>query len=205
VSVQTQVTQTAQQTGLLTADEFWALYGDQDEFADGMRLHYELINGEAVDVPMPGFKHGQIQRRTAARLGDFADAAGLGEVATEIHCILAPDIVRVPDVAFIRTENMRKIVDPQKPLPFAPDLAIEIISPGNTVSEMRQKLDLYFAAGTLLVWWIYPDLQSVEVHHPDRTARMFIMGETLDGGDVLPGLSILVASLFPPEPVQDRQ
>jgi len=205
VSVQTQVTQTAQQTGLLTADEFWALYGDQDEFADGMRLHYELIKGEAVDVPMTGSIHAEIQTLVSFQLQSYVVTHRVGKVYTELHCRLAPDIVRVPDVAFVRTENLANITDPSKLLPFAPDLAIEIISPGNTVSEMRQKLDLYFAAGTLLVWWIYPDLQSVEVHHPDRTARMFIMGETLDGGDVLPGLSILVASLFPPEPVQDRQ
>ncbi len=189
------------QTKLLTVDEFWRLYGDHfDEVIDGVRPNYELINGEAVDVPMPGLEHGEIQMMLGAQLLAFVVPKKLGKVYSEVHSELAKDTLRVPDIAFISSAKVKLITDRKKFVPFAPDLAVEIISPSNTATEMEQKIALFFSAGTRLVWLVYPDMKKVTVRRPDGTAYDVPFTGTLDGGDVLPDLAIPVSSIFPEEP-----
>ncbi len=93
---------------------------------------------------------------------------------------------------------MASVTEPQKYIPFAPDLAVEVVSPGDSASETRDKVDLYRAAGTRLIWVIYPSLRKVDVYLPDGTSYQVAEEGTLDGGDVLPGLQIPVSRLFPP-------
>ena len=191
------MTNVSVETRLLTAEEYWTLYGEKEEFADGKRLHYELINGEVVDVPMPGYAHSTIQRRLAGRLGDFVDTHKLGDVMTELHSTLAEGSVRVPDILFIRAEKVKQIIDQDKPLPFAPDLAIEIISPSNTDDEMQEKLDQYFAAGTEVVWLIYPKRHEVVIYRANGTWQTVKADGIVEGGTLLPGFSMPVAAMFP--------
>ena len=187
------------ETKLLTADEYWTLYGEKEEFADGKRLHYELINGEVVDVPMPGEIHSELQVVLASALYQYVRAHGLGKVYTEIHCELAVGTVRVPDVAYVNAAKVAQIVDRAKPLPFAPDLAIEIISPSNTDDEIQEKLDQYFAAGTEVDWLIYPKRYEVVIFRANGTWQTVKADGVVEGGTLLPGFSMPVAALFPPD------
>jgi Uma2 family endonuclease len=102
------------------------------------------------------------------------------------------------DLAFISSDRLAKVSDVEKYLPFAPDLAVEVVSPTNTASEIQLKVDQYLAAGTRLVWVVYPDLRKVSVFQPGGASSPAAYTETLDGGDVLPGLKLAVADLFPP-------
>ncbi len=112
---------------------------------------------------------------------------------------LFPGVVRIPDVSFIAWERMPGEEFPQDPIAaLTPDLAVEVISKGNTKKEMARKLREYFESGTRLVWLVYPKTQTVEVYTtPDRMKRLR-RTQTLDGGDVLPGFQLSLAELFAP-------
>jgi Uma2 family endonuclease len=187
---------TPTQTRRLTADEFWELYGDKEEFADGLRLHYELLDGQLRDKPMPIDVHGEIQSRILYFLQGYVFAHPIGKSYGEVHFRISARNFFVPDAAFVRLEQLSKITEPGF-LPFAPDLAVEIVSPSNTLSEMSRKIKAYIDAGSVQVWIVDPTVQQIVVWYADQTARTFVVGETLTGGDLLPGLSFPVADLFP--------
>ncbi len=106
--------------------------------------------------------------------------------------------MRGADAAFVVQAWWETVEEPEKYVPFAPDLAVEVVSPNDTAPEIREKVDLYLDAGTRLVWVLYPDSRKVIAHFPNGTSRAFSESDTLDGGDVLPGLRISVTKLFPP-------
>jgi Uma2 family endonuclease len=107
-----------------------------------------------------------------------------------------PDDIRVqrePDVAFVSRKNVK----PTKGYIYrAPDLAIEIVSPSQSYSEMTEKIDLYFRYGTKQVWLVLPDKKQIEVHFPDRKPEKYIVGQSVPGGEMLPGFSLEVSGLF---------
>jgi Uma2 family endonuclease len=126
----------------------------------------------------------------------------------EIHdlgIVLAPDgllrilgrQVRAPDVSFIRWERfVGRQVPREQIFPVAPDLAIEILSPGNTKAEMSRKLRDYFTSGVRLVWYIDPDTRTAWAYTAEDRGIQFGAGEVLAAGDVLPGFELSLATLF---------
>ena len=175
---------------LMTVEEFWAAYADKP---------YVLIGGRIVEVSPTGYKHGASTRRVAALLGDFVDEHGLGDVVgAETGFWLSEIDMKGADAAFICNEKLAFIIEPDKYLPFAPDLAVEVVSPSDSASDVQNKVALYLQAGTAIVWVIYPIQRTVVVHYPDNTAKTFGGDDTLDGGTILPGLAITVKALFPP-------
>ncbi len=185
----------AVQENLMTVEAFWELYAGKP---------YELIRGEVVQV-MPGvYSHGSIARRVGSQLGLFVDAHQLGDVVgAETGFKLSATTLRAPDAAFISNAQLATLSEPNKYLPFAPDLAVEVVSPNDTATEIQDKVNLYLEAGTPVVWIIYPDLQQVVVHQSNHTSKTVSRGDALDGGDVLPGLTIAVSDLFPPASNQE--
>ena len=101
----------------------------------------------------------------------------------------------IPDVAFVvkarQPEPSRETYNP-----LAPDLAVEVISPSDDLNVLRVKVGNYLAAGTT-VWVVRPEAKAVEVYAPGQPVRRVSADGTLDGGDVLPGLSLPVKDLFP--------
>jgi len=110
---------------------------------------------------------------------------------------LSQGLVRIPDVAFVSWNRIPNGQFPEKPIPdLVPDLAVEVISPSNTRKEMEEKLEEYFEKGVRLVWFVRPRARVVDVYtSADQFARL-TASATLDGGDVLPGFSIVVGDLF---------
>ena len=106
--------------------------------------------------------------------------------------------VRISDVSFVSFDRVPDRLVPAEPiLNFAPDLAVEVLSPGNTRREIAQKLREYFAGGTRLAWIVDPLARTVAVHHaPGEPARVLAAADRLDGEDVLPGFSLAVIDLF---------
>lgn len=178
------------QEKLLTVEEFWEQYAGKP---------YELVRGEIIPVAPTGYSHGAASRRIVGLLGAFVDAHDLGDVVgAETGFRLADDILRAPDCAFVSRARLSTLQTPEKYLPFPPDLADEVVSPGDSAADVRDKVDLYRAAGTRLIWVVYPSSRKVDIYLPDATAREVNVDGTLDGGDVLPGLRIPAAALFPP-------
>lgn len=189
--------QIVDETRRYTVEEFWGrLEGRGELIRDDKRIGYELIDGEEIDVTLPYHPHVKFQALLTGILIYFVLPRKLGEVFTEYHAKMTSESMLVPDVCFVSNERWALVLDRKSYLPFAPDLAIEISSPGNSVHELKRKITLYFGAGARLVWVIYPDLEEVEVHHPDRTSYTLSVNDVLTGDDVLPGLQIKLSEFF---------
>ena len=177
---------------LMTAEEFFEL-----DIPDGKA---ELVRGRVIRMSFPGMRHGVIAVRIAARLLSFVEAHELGFVFAATGCITArdPDTVRGPDVAFVSFERLAGHDPPETFLPFAPDLAVEVISPSERPKGIRQKVQDWFAGGARRVWLFYPRTCNVYVLRSPTDVQILGPGDTLTGEDVLPGFSCPVAALFEP-------
>lgn len=160
--------------------------------------HAELTRGRIIALTPPGWEHGLIAARLAARLLRFAEREALGQVLVETGFVLArdPDTVRAPDVSFLRAERVRTLRDPRSYVEGAPDLAIELRSPNDRPGEVRAKVLEYLDAGCALVWVVDPSSRSVSVHAPGRPVRLRSEDERLEGEHVLPGLTMPVSTLL---------
>ncbi|HMQ31838.1 MAG TPA: Uma2 family endonuclease [Chloroflexaceae bacterium] len=176
-------------TRLLTAEEFFALPGSR---------HQELVRGEVVDVMPPGGVHGEIALAVGMVLKLWARQGPGGVVGVESGFIVeeGPDTVRGPDVYYVRPERVPEGGAPEGFWRIAPDLAVEVVSPGDTAEEVEAKVFEYLAAGTAAVWVVYPRSQRVTVHTPDGLARTYGPEATLALPELLPGFSVAVKELF---------
>lgn len=175
---------------LLTAIDYWHLPEN--------RMQRALVRGEVVETVPPGGRHGVIAAIVCGLLRLWARGGPRGAVGVESGFVLGrnPDTVRAPDVFYVRPERIPPGGIPDAFWELAPDLAVEIVSPSETAEEVREKVGDYLAAGTPVVWVIYPRAQEVVVHSPDGLARTFGIRDTLGAPEVLPGFSCPVGELF---------
>ncbi len=174
---------------LMTIEEFERLPDDE--------WRYELVRGRLVQEPPSGFEHSGIGVRIASLLWAFVREHGLGEVVgADGGFILSvdPPTVRAPDVAFVQADRLD--FDRTRFAPLAPDLAVEVISPSNTLSEIQEKILDYLDAGTRLAWVVDPGTRTVTVWRSREEIRLVGEDGQLDGEDVLPDLRIPVSTLF---------
>lgn len=174
---------------LLTAEQLW-------EMPDEGR--YELAEGELIEVPGAGALHGFVAGTIYDYIKVFALEHGLGVVFGDgVSYILSrdPDTVRIPDASFVARSRIPESGLPEGYWPFAPDLAVEIVSPGDTFDELQAKVREYLAAGTRLVWVVWPRGRSVIAYHPGGIMEL-AADDLLSGGDVLPGFEMQVGRLF---------
>ncbi len=181
--------------GPMTADALFALKGDG--------LRHELIAGRLTTMPPTGGSHGDTTYRVTGELYAFTRAHGdLGcgyGAETGFLVERDPDTVRAPDAAFVGATKLARIAAPGKFLPFAPDLAVEVVSPNDTHTEVLQKVAMWLRSGAELVWLLDPGTRTVEVHRRGVKAVLVLGDEdTLDGSGVLPGFAVSVRDLFGP-------
>ena len=178
---------------LIDADAFFEMQL-LPEYRDN---EYELIDGEMIEMPPPGFVHGEFAVRLSYYIHAFAKARGLGRTTVESGFRSAFDsrLVLRPDVSFTRHDRAPKPGD-RGLSAVMPDLAVEIASPSDTLSAMREKAGLYLRNGTRLVWLVFPDDERVEVHSSSGECQSLGINETLTGGDVLPGFRLELGRLF---------
>lgn len=157
----------------------------------------ELIDGVLVEKPM-GYLESLLAGAILEALRRFVRPRKLGIVLGEGGTLkILPHQVRIPDVCFLRWERFPGGKLPKVPIPaVAPDLAVEVLSPGNTAAEMRRKLREYFAAGTELVWHVDPSSRSVTVFTAPDQSTVLEGDAVLTGGDVLPGFALSLRDLF---------
>jgi Uma2 family endonuclease len=158
---------------------------------------YELVDGILVQKTV-GLQESIIAGTIGTLLNNFVELRGVGLVAGADGTIqLDINLVRIPDVSFFSWERLPGGEIPEKPIPLlVPDLAVEVISRGNTSREMSAKLQEYFEKGVRLVWYVRPKSRTVDVYTaPDRVTRLTASMQ-LDGGDVLPGFAVQVGELF---------
>jgi Uma2 family endonuclease len=134
---------------LLTIEQYAAL----DE---PVGVRYELSEGELIVTPSANYFHHDIRDGLTSRLRAFLETSPCGIVVSELDMALDADIVRRPDVAFIRKERLEGIDLERVPLPIAPDLAIEIVSRSDRADDLNLKVSQYLQAGVQAVWLFYP-------------------------------------------------
>jgi Uma2 family endonuclease len=158
---------------------------------------YELVDRTLVEKPM-GFLESFLAGVIIRLLGNFVEEHDLGIVSAPDGSLrLMPGLVRLPDVAFISWKQLPNRMCPNQPIPqLVPELAVEVISEGNTRAEIERKLQEYFRAGSQLVWLVDPDTRSVDVYtSPDQFISLD-EGEVLEGGELLPGFELPLDHLF---------
>ena len=151
----------------------------------------ELVRGQLVVREPPGTWHGLIAANLAYYLSDFVQRRGLGLVfaqGTGFKIASDPDTVRAPDVAFVGRERAG-LIQARGYAELAPDLLAEILSPDDRPAEVLAKVADWLAAGTKLVWVVDPERSETRVYRQDGSLSVLQMSDSLEGEDVLPGLT----------------
>ena len=185
------------ESDLMTAEQLLAY--------DARGQRTELVRGRLIIKEPASYLHGTIAARVLARIGAFLekDQAArsaehpLGDVlAAETGFTLQrrPDTVRAPDVAFVSWE--RRPVSPTGFGELAPDLAVEVLSPGDRAGEVLAKVADWLNAGTLLVWVIDPVRRVARVYRADGSEDIVNEDAALDGEKVLPGFAVSLEGLL---------
>jgi Uma2 family endonuclease len=173
-------------TKKLTKVEFWAL-------ADASDLTYELIDGIAVAKMSPKYFHAKSTLAFVKILDQWSDKRG--RLGIEWAFDLSEYSTPVPDLIYVSFDRLPESWNENVACPVSPELAIEIISPGQTFGQMTQKAGSYLAGGVLQVWVVDPAAQSLTVFYPDRAPKTYMNGELITD-DLFPGLSIEIDQLF---------
>jgi Uma2 family endonuclease len=177
-----------------TAQQHWT---DEAFMAlpDGHR--YELVNGELIDMGSAGMEHGGIGSYLGV-LALYVRQNKLGIVCDSSTAFtLKSGNKRSPDISFVCRERLKGLSCPPRGFfQGSPDLAVEILSPGNTVEEMHEKIVEYFENETRLVWVIHPDERYVLVYHQSEPDCLLRTGDCLDGEGIVFGFSMPVSDLF---------
>lgn len=176
---------------LVTADELFLMP------RDGFRR--ELVKGELRKLSPAGFEHGAIVVNMTLLLGQHVKANSLGVCCgaeTGFKIASDPDTVRAPDLAFVNRGRIPESGITKKFWQGAPDLAVEVLSPGDTVYEVEEKVQQWLGAGTKAVWVLNPNRRGVSVYRSMTDVTVLTESDELEGGDVVPGFRCKVADFF---------
>ena len=175
-------------TQLITAEQLLRLSGEG---------RFELVKGELFTMSPSGEEHGAITVRITVRLGEFVAAHKLGIVygaETGFKLESDPDTVLAPDVAFISREKVKKLSKGYRTGP--PDLAVEVISPGDSQRRIEQKTLRWLRGGASVVWNIDPNSRTVTVHRLNSEPRLLVERDDLTDDDLLPGFRLPISQIF---------
>ncbi len=175
-------------TSRMTLDEFLLMRDDE-------KPALEYACGEVTQKPMPDRLHSTLQLFLGVVLFHFLQETGLGRALPEFRCIFGPPgrvRVFVPDLVYVAKQRLTA----DRYLHAAPDLAIEILSPGQNMARLLDKIHFYLLNGVRLVWVIDPDAATIAVLAPGQEGKTLAVGDTLDGDALLPGFRVAVDDIF---------
>ncbi|HEX8068854.1 MAG TPA: Uma2 family endonuclease [Pyrinomonadaceae bacterium] len=178
-------------TQLTTADELLKLPRGS--------FRYELVKGELITMSPAGSEHGAVIMNLAAPLAQHIKAHKLGVTfgaETGFKLASDPDTVLAPDISFVRRERVPAEGLPQSYWPGGPDLAVEVLSPGDRQAKVKAKVAAWLASGARAVWVVSPRLRNVTVYRSLTDVAVRTENDELDGGDVVPGFRCRVAEIF---------
>ena len=154
---------------------------------------YEIVDGALIEMGNSGALHGYVCSLLLAALVAYVLPRKLGVMLDSSTAFkMKNGNKRAPDLSFFAKERLHGITElPSGFLDGAPDLAVEVLSPGNTVEEMDDKIKEYFENGARLVWVVSPTQHYILVYRsaqePDRLLKT---NDSLDGEDVIPGFTL---------------
>ncbi|HEV2146851.1 MAG TPA: Uma2 family endonuclease [Longimicrobiaceae bacterium] len=164
---------------------------------DGLRR--ELVRGELREMTPAGYRHGSVAMRIGSHLHVHVEANDLGvafAAETGFRLESAPDTVRAPDAAFVRKERVDATDDPEGFWPGAPDLAVEVVSPGDSFGEVEEKVFDWLAAGCRMVVVVNPRKRTATVYRSRSDIVVLTEDDELDGRDVVSGWRLPVREIF---------
>ena len=157
---------------------------------------YEIVAGQPEEKVMGGARHGGIGARLLSRLCSYVEAQRLGGVyGPDTSFQIGPN-ERLPDVAFVAADRIPLEGEPEGMWPFAPDLAVEILSPTDLHEKVSGKIREYFAAGVRQVWLVSPEYKTVTIYQSPTQVRMLTEEDELIGDEILPGFRCRLRELF---------
>lgn len=175
----------------VTADDLLAMPDDG--------LIRELVDGEVWATPQPGEEHGVVAAGILISLGHYVMSHGLGRVhaaETGFRVSGDPDTVLAPDAAFVSRERIERAAIGKGYRAGAPDLAVEVVSPGDTFARVEAKVARWLAAGCRMVVVVNPERRAATVYRSLDEVRLLTEGDVLDGADVVPGWTLPLRELF---------
>jgi Uma2 family endonuclease len=158
----------------------------------------ELVRGVLIVREPAGGRHGSVTMNLAIQLGIHVQRAGAGQVfaaETGFTLFRNPDTVRAPDVAFVRRERLPEPIPMGFP-ELAPDLVVEVLSPGDRPGETLAKVGDWLEAGAALIWVLDPERRLARIYRADGTESLLEGDDTLQGEDVLPAFSCPLAAIL---------
>jgi Uma2 family endonuclease len=168
---------------------------------------FELVEGTLVEKPV-GIHEAFFAANISGYLFIYLRTNPIGRVyGADAMLQVLPGLVRLPDVSFLSADQVATLLEKHGPIgPFAPALAVEVLSPSNTTMEMERKRKEYFLGGTRLVWMVDESKRTVEVWTSPDDCVTLTEDDTLDGGDLLPGFRVALKDIFvdPPKPAKRR-
>jgi Uma2 family endonuclease len=176
-------------------------YTPEDLLAMPDGKNYELVGGRLVERNM-GIESSWVGSRLLARLDRFCEEHEIGwalQADSGYQCFPHdPGLVRKPDVSVVRYGRFPGGNLPKGWARIRPDLAIEVVSPNDTVYELEEKLGDYRSVGVPLVWVINPDSRTAMVHRRDGSVSLLQEDEELSGEEVIPGFHCRIREILPP-------
>ena len=165
-----------------------------EEFFNNDIEGYEYVKGKLKPMSPPTMEHGEVSMSLILPLGTFVREKKLGHLYPADTTFRLGDRIVNPDIAYFSTERLPE--NRRQVSPIAPDLAVEVASPSDSLYDIIEKALAYLEAGTRLVWVIEPVGKTVTVFRSERDISLLTRDDTLLGADVIEGFSCPVERLF---------
>ncbi len=157
--------------------------------------NYEYIHGKLEKKNMLNAKHSGVATNLSAEIWFYLKKNKIGRIYNEAHFQIGEN-KRVPDVAFVSSEKIPQAGEPQKFWDFAPDLAIEIVSPTDFYQDVLDKVDDYFSAGVKQVWVINPEKEDLAIYFSPKKPQILSKEDTLICEEILPTFKLKLSEIF---------
>lgn len=158
----------------------------------------ELVAGHILVREPPGYRHGLVAARLLVAISNHVTQHQLGRVLaaeTGFTLFRNPDTVRAPDVAFIRSERVPRETIRGYP-EFAPDLAVEVLSPSDRAGAVLAKIGDWLTAGASLVWIVDSERKTARIYRADGSQALLTGDDSFDGENVLPGFAARLSDML---------
>ena len=167
---------------------------DFAEMATSETEDFELVEGKLIALPGANPTHAKIRQNAERRVADYFDRNPIGVILAEIDCRTGPETVRRPDLAVFLANRLKDLDRKKVPVPFAPDIAMEVLSPSESAVEVHRKALEYLAAGSREVWQF--DHENGEIFVQTDAGVRLLRGEAVLETPLLPGFSAKVTTLL---------